>query len=263
MAKPICIIPTCPHPVYARDWCSPHYQRWYRTGDPLTGTNLPPVGTGGVYSITCLASGWVYIGSSMSIRQRWTTHKSWLRNGRHNVPRLQADWGEHGEAAFDFALVTVAELAADRYAREQEHLNVAWLTGKCYNLSPSALDNTGHRFTPEQAQRVSDGLKGHTKSAEWRGNLWRDREVTPEHVENMRRVGAASRGKPKTAEQRAKISAAQAHGKGFKLNEDRARDIKRRLADGEPVMKLAAEFNLSPAAVYNIRHGRAWGHVVI
>jgi len=38
MAKTkICSIDGCGKPVLARDWCSRHYQRWLRLGDPLGG----------------------------------------------------------------------------------------------------------------------------------------------------------------------------------------------------------------------------------
>lgn len=31
----MCAIPGCSKPVASRGWCNPHYQRWYRYGDPL------------------------------------------------------------------------------------------------------------------------------------------------------------------------------------------------------------------------------------
>jgi hypothetical protein len=36
-----CIIDGCDDPVRARGWCSRHYQRWARTGDPEGTTSLP------------------------------------------------------------------------------------------------------------------------------------------------------------------------------------------------------------------------------
>lgn len=44
MAKAICSIKTCPEPVKARDWCSAHYGRWKRHGDPEGGApaRTPP-----------------------------------------------------------------------------------------------------------------------------------------------------------------------------------------------------------------------------
>lgn len=37
-----CAIPGCGKPVRSWDWCSKHYMRWYRTGDPLGIRVSPP-----------------------------------------------------------------------------------------------------------------------------------------------------------------------------------------------------------------------------
>lgn len=255
----------CPAPVDALDLCRKHYSRQYRHGDPLHGENALPWATPGVYSITCLANGWVYIGSTLSFRSRWKTHKSHLNTGRHNIPQLQADWDEHGEDAFACEVVTVVADRDERFAAEQVHIDSAMATGKCYNLSPSAKNNGGHRFSPEQRQRVSDGLKGKPKSAGHRANLWRDREVTPEFREQMAANGRVSGGKPKSAETRAKMSARQ-KGSGnpaAKLDEGKVRDIKRRLAAGEGGSAIARAFGVSPAIITNIKKGDRWAHVTV
>jgi transcriptional regulator with XRE-family HTH domain len=37
-----CAIPDCPEPQDARGWCSRHYQRWRKYGDPLAWRRAPP-----------------------------------------------------------------------------------------------------------------------------------------------------------------------------------------------------------------------------
>lgn len=37
-----CQIEGCTNPIDKRGWCSKHYGRWYRTGDPLKVTRSPP-----------------------------------------------------------------------------------------------------------------------------------------------------------------------------------------------------------------------------
>jgi hypothetical protein len=34
MAEPTCIVQDCNNPTLARGWCSTHYQRWWKHGDP-------------------------------------------------------------------------------------------------------------------------------------------------------------------------------------------------------------------------------------
>jgi hypothetical protein len=50
MTKRTCSIDRCPNTHYARGWCTKHYKRWAKTGDPLTparkyrgGPNLPGI----------------------------------------------------------------------------------------------------------------------------------------------------------------------------------------------------------------------------
>jgi group I intron endonuclease len=264
MSEPTCIIPGCPNLQKARGWCRKHYTKWYRHGDPLHGEGGLPSMTGGVYSITCLANGWVYIGSSGRIRSRWNTHRSHLRCGRHRIPRLQADWDRYGEASFICELITVVEEIAERHLREQEHIDAAMATGKCYNQSPTAVDSSGYRLTAEQSVRLSQALKGKPKSVEHRANLWKNREATPEFRDQMSANGRMGKGKPKSPETRARMSAAQQLRKRVplvKLGEDEVAEIKRRLALGEPGRSLAQEFGISEPTISQIKTGKRWADV--
>lgn len=260
MPQPTCRV--CPDPVDVLDLCRKHYSRQYRHGDPMYGENPLPWATPGVYSITCLANGRVYIGSTLSFRSRWKTHKSHLNTGRHKIPQLQADWDKYGEAAFLCEVVSVVENRDERFDAEQRHINTAWATGNCYNLSPSARNNGGHRFNAEQRQHVSDGLKGKPKSAEHRANLWRDREATPEFREQMAANGRRNAGVEKSDETRLRMSAAQETR--VLLSEPDVREIKRLLAAGVlSGSAIGRQFKVKPAAISAIRTGRNWAHVTL
>jgi group I intron endonuclease len=56
----------------------------------------------GVYKITCLENGKIYIGSSKNINSRWNNHRWNLRNGKHHNYFLQSDWDMYGEDVFVF-----------------------------------------------------------------------------------------------------------------------------------------------------------------
>lgn len=43
MSKATCAIVDCGKPLYCRGWCSGHYQRWNKHGDPLGGKKSPAV----------------------------------------------------------------------------------------------------------------------------------------------------------------------------------------------------------------------------
>lgn len=55
----------------------------------------------GVYKISCI-NGYVYYGRSNNIKLRKYTHLFQLRRGRHHCKKMQKDFNELGESAFQF-----------------------------------------------------------------------------------------------------------------------------------------------------------------
>src|ERR1017187_7123605 len=64
----------------------------------------------GIYSITNSVNGKVYVGSSVFIDRRIKSHRGQLRKGNHRNGYLQASWNEHGEAAFQFAVLELCAI---------------------------------------------------------------------------------------------------------------------------------------------------------
>jgi group I intron endonuclease len=63
----------------------------------------------GVYQITCLANGKIYVGSAISLRRRWENHRRALRGKYHSNGYLQRAWNKYGESQFP---VSVLELTS-------------------------------------------------------------------------------------------------------------------------------------------------------
>lgn len=60
----------------------------------------------GVYLIRCKTNGKVYVGSTVrNVRNRLSTHFGALRYGRHICGRLQADFTQYGESAFEGVVI--------------------------------------------------------------------------------------------------------------------------------------------------------------
>lgn len=66
----------------------------------------------GVYKITCLINGRVYIGSSISLETRAREHVKELINNKHKTKELQADFIAHGINAFDFEILELCDKKA-------------------------------------------------------------------------------------------------------------------------------------------------------
>ena len=71
----------------------------------------------GIYSIKCIATGKVYVGSSKDIARRWSCHLSMLRNGKHTNKELQKDFITYGIDRFSFRIKDEC-LQKDLYERE-------------------------------------------------------------------------------------------------------------------------------------------------
>jgi group I intron endonuclease len=72
----------------------------------------------GVYQISCLPTGKVYVGSAVNLRQRWHQHRRSLRRGTHHNPHLRSAWAMYGEEAFELVILELVE-PADLLMTEQ------------------------------------------------------------------------------------------------------------------------------------------------
>jgi hypothetical protein len=80
------------------------------------------MGSRGVYSILCIPERINYFGQSMrSIENRFSWHKSQLKNGKHNNPFLQEAYNKYGAAAFQYR---VEFLTNDKFEAKQEEQNL-------------------------------------------------------------------------------------------------------------------------------------------
>lgn len=167
-------------------------------------------------------------------------------------------------------------------------------TARGYKLTPDqraamSAGLTGRTVSDETRRKIGDANRAN----------WAEREITPEVRERMAAMGRKGKGRPTPPEVREKMSAAQ-KGRQFseehranlsvakkgrkrtgeeraaisrgmlghpchnaKLDEDKVREIKRRLAIGGRGIgaALAAEFEISPAVISQIKTGQIWRNV--
>lgn len=166
--------------------------------------------TCGVYTITLIKSGRVYVGSSKNIEGRWKEHLRHLRQGRHANDRMQRAFAHHGEEAFVFAVIQVTEEDA-RIAREQAWMDClgAYDRRRGFNLRPTADSPRGAFVSDEtraklRAARIARGPITEEERAKISAALT-GRPKSPEHIAKH---AASLRGRKLTAEHRAKVAAA-------------------------------------------------------
>lgn len=245
----------------------------------------------GVYTITCTVNNRRYVGSSGNVHNRWKYHRSMLRNGWHPIGLLQADWNEHGAEAFQFRVVAKIADPSIRLVAEQALLDAYEAVTYGYNVASGVIASTGTHLSDEHKLAISAANKGVPKSAEHRAKLsaaqkafWESREISPEIRERMAELGRMTRGRKRTAETRQRMSEAQkgktlspehlanlraakkgVRGPGAKLDADKVREIKRRLAAPEKAScaALGREYEVSPLTISDIKHGRTWRDITI
>ena len=250
----------------------------------------------GIYKITCLSNNKVYIGSSVNIERRWKEHKRYLRGGYHKNPFLQKAWDKYGESNFLFEVVEEVTDYSLLYDVEQSYIDKYNAHNKQvgFNLVPTAGSNLGMKHTEEAKRKMSafhtgkkrPGIKmpprskeAIRKTAEWH----RGRKRSPETCAN---ISKALTGKKASLETRIKMSKTrQGNKNGLKdgntlvpkeiknkklseirykkspLTEDDVREIKRRLANGEPGTVIAEDYGVVKSTINSIKLGKTWTHV--
>jgi group I intron endonuclease len=115
----------------------------------------------GIYKITFGNPDKVYIGSSIRIEIRWSTHKSELRGGRHSH-RMQNAYNKYGEDAMTFEIVEELPHCVSRdylIGREQYYIDLYDSFNKGLNMSPNAWTYI-KEWTEEDRQAKSIAMTG-------------------------------------------------------------------------------------------------------
>lgn len=118
----------------------------------------------GIYKITNMQNGRVYIGSAKRFKERWSAHYRSLKNNYHSNKFLQADFNKCGTDAFIFEVleVTNGDRKKKRLEAEQRYID-QWFDNKkqCYNLCNKASSPEGcWSNNPEKTRRKhSEAMK--------------------------------------------------------------------------------------------------------
>lgn len=142
----------------------------------------------GIYTITNLINGKIYLGFCQNFRSRYSDHKITLKNNKHGNSYLQSAYNKYGKDNFKFEIL---EYCDKEFLANQENYwcNMLNLHNKNfgYNIQPTHPDNLkshseetklkirtntkGIKKSEETKKRMSEGMKGKKKSLEHRKNL--------------------------------------------------------------------------------------------
>lgn len=232
----------------------------------------------GVYLIKNITNGKVYIGSALNLRQRRSNHFSKLRNGNHSSRYLQNAFNKYGEENFIFE--PIEYISQDEIWERESHWIKYYKSNDRiygYNSRIYVTSNKGFKHTVESKKLISKMRKG--KSPEKYIITKEGKEVkrklgkglsnfrtpkTEEHRTSRVREFWQGRRWDETARKKVSISNKGSNNAQSKLTEEDVIKIKELLfVEKVSMVQILEEYSISRKALYNIKVGKSWSHVVI
>lgn len=133
----------------------------------------------GIYKITNLINGKVYVGQSCRIYERWMHHRSDLRHDSAANGHLQQAWNKYGEDNFAFEVVEECDIAMlDQ--REIFWINKLDSRISGYNMTDGGGGIRGYKMPSEAVQKTRAANTGRVRSEE---TIQRNRVATKKWYE--------------------------------------------------------------------------------
>lgn len=206
----------------------------------------------GIYKITNLIDGKIYIGQTVNYKKREKRHLNCLKNGNHHNEHLQRAFDKYGEKSFKIELIEKCDIK-ELDQRERHFIKEldACNHDKGYNMMFGG--QRYRNFTKEVRLKMSKASKG--------------RKFTSEH---KRRIGMAHRGRKLSQEHIDKMIATKKREKvhlGEKnpnalISDSVAKKIIIDLLKREPVGHISKKHQVSNDVVYNLMYNRSYTHIM-
>lgn len=164
---------------------------------------------GGIYTIGCLATGKVYVGSTKQPAVRWQQHARLLKMGSHFNRYLQHAWNKYGQDQFVYTVIESVSHAA-LLEREKHHIDRLNSTDptRGFNIRVWPNSSKGTKLTEEHRARIAASHIGMTHGEDARAKIRAAHLGTKLSDEHKANVSAALKGRVFTDEHRAKLSEA-------------------------------------------------------
>jgi group I intron endonuclease len=153
---------------------------------------------GFIYEIRNTINNKRYVGSTVSLKERWKLHINNLRKGTHHSLLLQRAFDKYGLDAFEFNVLECVLDSRHNLQIEQKYLD----TKPEYNRALKAgAPRLGAKSTPEHCARMSAALKG-------RAGVNNGKKFSDEHKEKISKALTGYRRGPMSDELKQKRSEA-------------------------------------------------------
>ena len=159
----------------------------------------------GVYKITNILNGKFYVGSSITMNERWQQHRKKLIKGEHHSSKLQNSWNKNGESVFEFSIIEecqpIKEILLSREQYWIDKLNACGPNG--YNIAKIVMSPMlGRKHTQETKEKLSILAKNPSKETRIKmSDARKGHEVT---TETREKISSARNGRKVSEETRIK-----------------------------------------------------------
>lgn len=113
----------------------------------------------GIYLIRNRENQKVYVGSSINVSVRITSHKNLLKRGKHGNHYLQRAWDFHGSENFEFEIVEYCDEAM-LINKEEETINKYNSKNKDFGYNLESFERGRRRHSEETKRKIGLGNKG-------------------------------------------------------------------------------------------------------
>lgn len=164
-----------------------------------------------IYAIINIIDDKLYVGQAADKDYRWREHRKQLRGFYHHNLYLQHAWSKYGEQSFIFVVLEVLDDISKLNDRESHW---ARILSADYNIALAGQGMRGYKHTDQARLNMSKSHKGKSFHTEERKRLLSEQMKgnklnlgSKQSAERIEARAKLHRGKPKSAEHKAKIAA--------------------------------------------------------
>lgn len=206
----------------------------------------------GIYTITNVLDGKMYVGLALDVSTRLRKHREYLKRGNHANIRLQRAWNKYGENSFRFELL---EEWVETMLFCMEHYWATLLNthdeNYGYNIKPT--NPYGYsRLSEETKKKISISNKGKKRSTEAKEKTAAAHKGSKRTEDTKRKISEKQKGKVISQETREKLRKAHTGRKqGPEVVKRRQESNKGRVLSEETKKKISNKLKGHPVSEEN------------
>lgn len=224
----------------------------------------------GIYIITNLVNGKVYIGKTEeSFKRRWWHHVSSLNGNYHKNNHLQSAWNKYGEKNFKFEILHIHEEGENLSNLEVKFIEKFDSFNNGYNQTLGGEGTLGHKQSDDAKRKIGEknriNMTGKKLSEETKLKMSNSHKGYVKTEEHRKNLSKSLKGKNVSEETKEKNRLANQGSKQVtaKYNEEIIYEVKLKLKNGYTAKQISEEYGMTVGYVYQIKGNRRWKHVQV